>query len=108
MAQQKGVRRFNKAYYNLNELFRRINDVDCNYPEHTCALWFVDELNNLLEDDLLKSMLTVEQMDNITKMGSNLLRTNLLENKVKKVLKQLLCEVESIKVTLTSDNGLVK
>ena len=108
MAQQKGVKKFNTIYNNLNELFRRINDVDCNYPEHTCALWFVDELNNLLADDLLKSMLTVEQMDNIKKMGSNLLRTNLLENKIKKILKQLLRDIQVTKAKLINDNELVK
>ena len=108
MAQLKGVKRFNLIYNNLNELFGRIYDINDAYPNRTCAIWFVDELNKLLSDSVLRSMLKVEQIDNIFEKGSNLLRTNLLEGNVKKELKILLKNLEEAKADLVQVEVIVR
>ena len=105
---KKSNDRFDIAYGNLTELFRRIYAVDYDYPAQICAVWFVDELNEILGNEVLKSRLTLEHIDQISEMGTKLIRTTLLEGWVKGILNERLKELVVLKSNLTSGAGLSK
>ena len=101
MAIQKGnVREFNRLYGNLIEVCNRVFG-DNDYPKEACANWFVNDLQTLLGNAQLKSLLREEQMILILEMATNLRTTTYLASSNKKVLTQLIKEVASLRDNLT-------
>ena len=93
------TREFNRLYSNLNELFRRIYDAEHEYPSKTCAIWFVDDLNTLMSDAKLISMLTSEQIDNIVEKSIMLRKTNLIDINIKRELSLMVKQLKEFKNT---------
>ena len=100
MAQQKGVKEFNRLYDNLNELFRRIFDTAKDYPVKTCAEWFVDHLNTILSSKDYRAMLTEDKVKNIMNMINKLKRSDALDLIAKNGLEYSIIQLKEIKNNL--------
>ncbi len=97
------TKEFNRLYGNIIEVYRRIGDVDKDYPVNTCAWWFVNDLKTLMEDDRLKSKLNDEQISQILVRGRELIKTSLIDNSTKKVLSVLLKELKQMQYEMVGN-----
>jgi hypothetical protein len=100
MINKENTREFNRLYNNLKELFRRIHDDKHNYPKDICADWFVNGLDELLQNESFKERLTTEQIGNIIFMGMNITKTDLLDNENKRYLRSLIKGLRDKQITL--------
>ncbi|MFQ6724577.1 MAG: hypothetical protein ACLRFE_04535 [Clostridia bacterium] len=102
MLTQIGIKReFNRQYGNLVELHRRAFDCTKNYPRQLCAMWFMHGVQVIIDDASMRELLTDEKIDNINVMSRDFRRASFTSVEEKKVISELLKELEDVKSSLT-------
>lgn len=101
------VREFNRLYKNLQEVCNRIYDDENNYPKKACADWFLNDLQTLIGDSDLITLLDIDKINLILEMSANIRRNDYLHNQSKNRITALMRELKTIRTKLADENNVV-
>ena len=107
MKTQKAINHeFKMLYRNLVELCRRVYSEE-EVPRTTCAVWFIETLGKIVNDEHLKRLLTEQIIIHILEMGKNMLRVEYIDNSYKSQLRKYAQQLKALRAEVVEDvNGL--
>lgn len=107
MKTQKALKQeFKMLYRNLTELCRRVYSEE-EFPHTTCAVWFIETLGKIVDDEQLKQFLTEQIIIHILEMSKNILRTECVDNSYKSQLRKHAQQLKALRTEVVEDvNGL--